>query len=61
MKRILITFMAFGMLSCNPNRQIKERIKTGNFIGIIKNGNFSDNIGFIIEKDSVSFKVFLTS
>jgi len=53
--------MAFGMLSCNPNRQIKERIKAGNFIGIIKNGNFSDNIGFIIEKDSASFKVFFTS
>lgn len=61
MKRIIIIFIAFGIFSCNSNKEIKEGIKTGNFSGIFKYGNFSDKISFEIEQDSASFKVFFTS
>ncbi len=53
--------MVFGMFSCNPNSEIKNDEKTGNFSGIFKHGNFSDKILFEIERDSVSFNVFFTS
>jgi len=61
MKRIIIIFIAFGIFSCNPNKEIKKGIKTGTFSGVIKHGNFSDKICFEIEQDTASFKVFFTS
>jgi len=61
MKRIIIIFIAFGIFSCNPNKEIKKGIKTGTFSGVIKHGNFSDKIRFEIEQDTASFKVFFSS
>jgi hypothetical protein len=61
MKRIIIIFIAFGIFSCNSNKEIKEGIKTRNYSGVIKYGNFSDKIIFEIEQDSSSSKVFFTS
>lgn len=61
MKKILVIFIAFGIFSCMPNPENKEGIKTGTFSGIIENGNFSDEILFEIETDSINFKVFFTS
>ena len=61
MRRIIITFLALGIFSCNTNKEIKKSLKTGNFSGIIKHGNFFDKILFEIEQDSASFKVFFTS
>jgi len=61
MKRIIIIFIAFGIFSCNPNKEIKKGIKTGTFSGVIKHGNFSDKICFEIEQDTASFKVFFSS
>ncbi|MUP38536.1 hypothetical protein GNY23_11990 [Labilibaculum sp. 44] len=61
MRRIIIIFIAFGIFSCNPNKEIKKGDKTGNYSGVIKHGNFFDKILFEIEQDSASFKVFFTS
>ncbi|MDX5583530.1 MAG: alpha/beta hydrolase [Aureibaculum sp.] len=60
MRRIIIIFIAFGIFSCNLNKEIKKN-KTGNYSGVIKHGNFFDKIFFEIERDSASFKVFFTS
>ena len=59
--KIIIILIAFGILSCNPNKKHKESIKTGNYSGIIKHGDFSNKIHFDIEKDSANLKVFFTS
>lgn len=61
MKKTIIIFLVFGIFSCNPNSGIKRDEMTGNFSGIFKHGNFSDNILFEIERDSASFNVFFTS
>lgn len=61
MKRIIVIFIVFGIFSCNSNSGIEKDEKTGNFSGIFKHGNFSDNILFEIERDSASFNVFFTS
>lgn len=61
MKRIIIIIMAFGIFSCNSNKEIKKGIKTGNFGGVITHGNFSDKILLEIEQDAGGFKVFFTS
>ncbi len=61
MKRIIIIFIAFGIFSCNSNKEIKNGDKVGCFSGVVKHGNFSDKISFEIEQDSTSFKVFFTS
>jgi len=61
MKRIIVIFIVFGIFSCTPNSGIKNDKKTGNFSGMFKHGNFSDNILFEIERDSVSVNVFFTS
>jgi len=44
-----------------PNHETNKGEKTGTFSGIIENGNFSDEILFEIETDSINFKVFFTS
>jgi hypothetical protein len=61
MKRVIIIFIAFGIFSCNSNKEIKKGDKTGSFGGVIEHGNFSDKIRFEIEQDSAGFKVFFTS
>ncbi|MFD1316734.1 alpha/beta hydrolase family protein [Namhaeicola litoreus] len=61
MNRIIVIFILFGILSCNPNSEIKKNEKTGSFNGTFKHGNFSDKILFEIEYDSLSFNVFFTS
>ena len=61
MKRIIVIFIVFGIFSCNSNSGIEKDEKTGNFSGIFKHGNFSDNLLFEIERDSASFNVFFTS
>jgi alpha/beta superfamily hydrolase len=61
MKRIIIIFIAFGIFSCNSNKEIKKGDKIGRFSGVIEHGNFSDKISFEIEQDSANFKVFFTS
>jgi hypothetical protein len=61
MRRIIIIFIAFGIFSCNSNKEIKKGDKIGRFSGVIEHGNFSDKISFEIEQDSANFKVFFTS
>jgi len=61
MKNIFIILIAFGISSCNPNPKNSESEKTGTFSGIIKYGNFSDNIQVDLVSDSTNVKVFFTS
>jgi hypothetical protein len=61
MKKIFVIFIVFGIISCIPNPETKEGEKIGTFSGIIENGDFSDEIFFEIETDSINFKVFFTS
>jgi uncharacterized protein len=61
MRRIIIIFIAFGIFSCNSNKEIKKGDKIGSYSGVIEHGNFSDKISFEMEQDSSSFKVFFTS
>ncbi len=61
MKGIILVLIVFGIFSCNPNSEIKKDKKTGNFRGVFKHGNFSDQILFEIDRDSVNFNVFFTS
>lgn len=61
MNRVIIIFIAFGIFSCNSNKEINNEDKTGSFSGVFEYGNFLDKISFEIEQDSASFKVFFTS
>ena len=61
MKRIIVIFIGLGIFSCNPYLETKKDEKTGRFSGTFEHGNFSDDIIFELEKDSVGFKVFFTS
>ncbi|WP_053991664.1 S9 family peptidase [Mangrovimonas sp. TPBH4] len=61
MKRRIIILIVIGIFSCNSNKKIDKGVKTGNFVGVFKYGNFSDEIRFEIEQDSASFSVFFTS
>jgi pimeloyl-ACP methyl ester carboxylesterase len=59
--RSIIFFIAFGIFSCSSNKEIKVDERTGKFKGVIEYGNFSDEILFEIERDSVNPKVYFTS
>ncbi len=62
MKKIFITILALGIVSCRPNPEAVRGEKTGSFSGRIEYGNFSDRILFEIEGDSIhDFQVFFTS
>ena len=53
--------MIFGVFSCMPNGETNEGEKTGNFRGVIAYGDFSDEILFEIELDSINFNVYFSS
>ena len=61
MKRIIIIFVALGLLSCAQKSEITTGEKSGTFSGIIEHGNFSDKILIEIEQDSTHVNVYFSS
>jgi uncharacterized protein len=61
MTKIIIVFTILVFFSCNLNSKIENFEKVGNFSGVIRHGNFSDQISIKIERDSSGFNVYFTS